>query len=517
VHSPWYTLRPYPEYPLFEFLRDAASKHPSRPALLTPDGEQWTFGAVEEGARRVAGSLMTAGVRRGDRVLFMAPNSPAYATAIYGAMMAGAIVVPVNPLFKPDEVRRALSDTEPAAAFASAEAAASLLDSLRHEAPSLHGVHVLDTLWADLEGLRSAEPVELEARNDIAALPFSSGTTGVPKGVMLTHFNLVANVRQTLATGMTPAYSPLLNYMPFFHVYGFASVMGMAFAMGVPQVIIPRFDPELVVRLAAQHGVQTLYAPPPALRALVAARRGGAPAVPSLRVIITGAAPTPPDLAQSAEEAFGVPVCQPYGLSEATAATNMNLLSRNKPGTVGPPLPDTEEKIVDPDSGAELETGSAGEVWVRGPQVMRGYWRRPDATAECLTPDGWLRTGDLGKFDDDGYLQIVDRLKDMIRYKGHQVAPFELEAILLEHPAVADACVIRKDDVEAGEIPKACVVLRPGAQATGDELRAFVAARVNPMSHVREVEFIDAIPRNPSGKILRRELVERERAKPSPA
>jgi acyl-CoA synthetase (AMP-forming)/AMP-acid ligase II len=513
MHGPWYTLRPYPEFPLFEFLRLAAAKHPSRPALLTPDGEEWTFSAVDEGARRVAG-LLTPSVRRGDRVLFMAPNSPAYATAIYGTMMAGAIAVPVNPLSKPDELRRALTDTEPAAAFASADATL-LINSLRGEAPSLRSVHLLDNLWRELEGTRGVTPVDLEARNDIAALPFSSGTTGVPKGVMLTHFNLVANVRQTLATGMTPAYSTLLNYLPFFHVYGFASVMGMAFAMGVAQVIIPRFDPELVLRLASQHNVQTLYAPPPALRALVAVRGAGAPLVPSLRVIITGAAPTPPDLAAAAEDAFGAPVCQPYGLSEATAATNINLLSRNKPGTVGPPLPDTEEKIVDPESGAELDAGSVGEVWVRGPQVMRGYWRRPDATAQCLTQDGWLRTGDLGRLDEDGYLQIVDRLKDMIRYKGHQVAPFELEAILLEHPAVADACVIPKADVEAGEIPKACVVLKPGALVTGEELQALVAGRVNPMSRVREIEFIEAIPRNPSGKVLRRELVARERAKPA--
>jgi acyl-CoA synthetase (AMP-forming)/AMP-acid ligase II len=193
----------------------------------------------------------------------------------------------------------------------------------------------------------------------------------------------------------------------------------------------------------------------------------------------------------------------------------MNPLHRIKPATVGPPLPDTEEKIVDPETGAELSLGSVGEVWVRGPQVMLGYWRRPEDTAACVTPDGWLRTGDLGKLDEDGYLQIVDRLKDMIRYKGHQVAPFELEAILLDHPAVADACVIPRADTDAGEIPKACVVLKAGAAVPAEALMAFVAERVNPMSRVREVEFIDAIPRNPSGKVLRRELIERERAKPS--
>ena len=513
MQSPWHTLQPYPEFPLFHFLEMAASNHPDRPALLTPDGEEWTFGQVHEGARRVARLLQPA-VKRGDRVLFMAPNSPAYATAIYGAMMAGATAVPLNPLFKPDELRRVMSETEPAAAFISSDVE-PLVNSLRRDTPSLRFVQILETLWDELEGVGGATPVELDPRTDIAALPFSSGTTGIPKGVMLSHFNLVANVRQTLATGMTPPYNTLLNYMPFFHVYGFASLMGMAFAMGVPQVIVSRFDPELILRLAAKHGVHTLYAPPPALRALLGVKRAAGLPTPSVRVIVKGAAPTPPDLARDAEDAFGAPVCQPYGLSEATAATNMNPLHRIKPATVGPPLPDTEEQIVDPETGAALPLGSVGEVWVRGPQVMRGYWRRPDATAECITPDGWLRTGDLGKLDDDGYLQIVDRLKDMIRYKGHQVAPFELEAILLDHPAVADVCVIPKADIEAGEIPKACVVLKPGAAVAAEALAAFVAERVNPMSRVREVEFVDAIPRNPSGKVLRRELIERERARAS--
>ena len=512
MQSPWHTLQPYPEFPLFHFLEAAAAGHPDRPALLTPAGERWTFGQVCDGAGRVA-QMLQPRVGRGDRVLFLAPNSPAYATAVYGAMMAGGTAVPLNPLLKPDELRRIAADVEPAAAFV-AGGAQALVESLRPALPSLRSVYDLDALWSDLEGVPArSELAPLSAREDLAALPFSSGTTGLPKGVMLSHFNLVANVRQTLATGMTPPYNTLLNYMPFFHVYGFASLMGMAFALGVPQVIVSRFDPELILRLAALHEVHTLYAPPPALRALVAARRAGGQATPSVRAIVTGAAPTPPDLAREAEEAFGVAVAQPYGLSEATAATNMNLFHRIKPATVGPPLPDTEEKIVDPETGAEQPIGTVGEVWVRGPQVMRGYWRQPEATAGCLMPDGWLRTGDLGKLDEDGYLQIVDRLKDMIRYKGHQVAPFELESVLLEHPAVADVCVIPRADVEAGEVPKACVVLKPGAAATAEALMAFVAERVNPMSRVRDVEFIDAIPRNPSGKVLRRELIERERAR----
>jgi acyl-CoA synthetase (AMP-forming)/AMP-acid ligase II len=514
ARSPWYSLQPYPEFPLYHYLENTAASRPTSPALLTVEGECRTFGEVLAATRRVA-RLLSPDVARGDRVAFMAASSPAYAVALYGAMTAGATVVPVNPLLKPGELLQALGDAEPSAAFVSAETR-PLLEAVRRDVPGLKQVHVLDDLWSVLDGMAAGgEPVAVDARNDTAALVFSSGTTGSPKGVMLSHFNLIANMRQTLATGMTPPYSPLLNYMPFFHVYGFAAIMGMAFALGVPQYIIPRFDPGLILRLAAEKGVHTLYAPPPALRALVAARKAGAPALPSTRVIITGAAATLPDLWQEAEELFGIPVCQPYGLSEATAATNMNPLHRVKRGTVGPPLPDTEQKVVDPETGVELPTGSDGEIWVRGPQVMQGYWRRPDATAGCITPDGWLRTGDLGRLDDDGYLTIVDRLKEMIRYKAHQVAPSDLEAILLEHPAVADVAVIPKADLEAGEIPKACVVLASGVAASPDELMAFVAERVSPMSRVRDVEFVDAIPRNPSGKILRRELIERERARPN--
>lgn len=514
ARSPWYTLEPYPQFPLYRYLEYTAASHPARPALLTPEGECRTFGELLSATRRVA-RLLQPDVSRGDRVAFLAASSPAYAVALYGTMTAGATVVPVNPLLKPGELLRALADAEPAAAFVSAETR-PLLEAVRAEVPSLRQVHVLDDLWTALDAVPGeAEATPVDAHTDIAALVFSSGTTGSPKGVMLSHANLIANIRQTLATGMTPPYAPLLNYMPFFHVYGFAAIMGMAFALGVPQFIIPRFDPGLVLKLAAEHGVHTLYAPPPALRALVAARRAGGPALPSTRVIVTGAAATLPDLWLEAEDVFGIPVCQPYGLSEATAATNMNPLHRIKRGTVGPPLPDTEEMIVDPETCADLPVGAAGEVWVRGPQVMQGYWRRPDATAECLTSDGWLRTGDLGRFDEDGYLTIVDRLKEMIRYKAHQVAPSDLETVLLEHPAVADVAVIPKADVEAGEIPKACVVLRPGAVASPGELMAFVAERVNPMSRVRDVEFVDIIPRNPSGKILRRELIERERARPN--
>ncbi|MCL4230853.1 MAG: AMP-binding protein [Dehalococcoidia bacterium] len=512
ITSPWYSLHPYPEVPLFRYLEEAATRHPARPCLITPGGPALSFAQVNEAARR-ASRLLRPDATHGDRVVFLAPNSTAYAVALYGAMMAGATVVPVNPLLLPAELEPVLRDAEPTVAFVSAETR-PVIEALRPGTPSLRAVHVLDDLWTALDALPGgADPVAIAPRDDIAALVLSSGTTGSPKGVMLSHFNLVANLRQTLAAGMSPPYSGLLNYMPFFHVYGFAAIMGQAFAMGLPQVIIPRFDPALILQLSGEYRVHTLFSPPPALRGLIAARKAGAPSLTSYtRLIITGAAATPPDLWDEAESVFGIPVCQPYGLSEATAAANINPIHRIKRGTVGPPLPDTEQRLVDLETGQDVPPGGQGEVWVRGPQVMRGYWRRPEATANCLTPDGWLRTGDLGRFDEDGYLTIVDRLKEMIRYKAHQVAPSDLEAVLLTHPAVADVAVIPRADAEAGEIPLACVVLGPGATAGADDLLSYVNSRVNPIHHVRALAFVDAIPRNPSGKILRRLLIEKERS-----
>lgn len=263
----------------------------------------------------------------------------------------------------------------------------------------------------EMAGLPEAHvPPDLDPAENVAALPYSSGTTGFPKGVMLTHSNLVANIRQCMAAGILAPTRPLLNYMPPFHVYGFVALMGMSFAAGVPQVVIQRFGPELILNLVAEHRVAVLYTVPPALMALLEAARQRKRDLSSLRLIVTGAAPTPEEIARRAESEFGACVCQPYGLSEATAATNINPWTLSKHASVGPPIPDTEEKVVDLETGEELPQGEVGELLVRGPQVMKGYWRNAEATAATLTEDGWLRTGDIARHDEDGYLYIAWRL-----------------------------------------------------------------------------------------------------------
>jgi len=270
---------------------------------------------------------------------------------------------------------------------------------------------------------------------------------------------------------------------------------------------------EQALHLVGKYGMTNLYLAPPAVLAMANVPDPSRFDTSSLRVVVSGAAPLPVEVAERVKSTYGCLVSQGYGLTETSPTTNTNPLDRIKLESCGPPFADTFEKIVSLDTGEELPAGETGEVVVQGPQVMKGYWKRPEETAECLSEDGWLRTGDVGWLDEDGYLYVVERKKEMIKYKGYQVAPAELEAVLHEHPAVLDVAVIPKPHREGGEMPKAFIVLREGYQASPEELMAFVAEKVAPYKKVREVEYLSEIPKSPAGKILRRDLIERERGK----
>jgi acyl-CoA synthetase (AMP-forming)/AMP-acid ligase II len=290
-------------------------------------------------------------------------------------------------------------------------------------------------------------------------------------------------------------------------------MLNATLAVGASCVVMPRFDPELTLQLIEKHKVTDFFVVPPALLALSHHPKLDEYDHSSLRFILSGAAPLPMEVADLAEKRFGCQMVQGYGMTETSPITNVTPLGAPKAGSVGPAVPDTQENIVDMETGKELAVGEVGELIVSGPQVMRGYWKNADATKETIRADGWLRTGDIARIDEDGYVYILDRAKEMIKYKGYQVAPAELEGIVMEHPAVLDAAVIPKADFESGEVPKAFVVLKEGQQATADDIMAFVAERVAPYKKLREVEFVGAIPKVPSGKILRRELIAQERAK----
>jgi acyl-CoA synthetase (AMP-forming)/AMP-acid ligase II len=328
---------------------------------------------------------------------------------------------------------------------------------------------------------------------------------------MLTHYNLVANVRQVESLQDFTPEETLLAVLPFFHIYGMEILLNYALYEGKTIVTMPRFDLEQFLQILQNYGVTFAHLVPPIILALAKHPLVDKYDLSKLRVITSGAAPLSEGLAHACAERLGCLVRQGYGLTETSPVTHCSQLSQIKPASVGPCLPNTECKVVDVASGAELGPNQQGEIWIRGPQVMQGYLNKPEATAAAIETDGWLRTGDIGYADEAGYFYIVDRVKELIKYKGYQVAPAELEAVLISHPAIADAAVIPSPDEEAGEVPKAFVTLKD--VITPEEIMAFVAKRVAPYKKIRRVEIIDQIPKSPAGKILRRVLIERERGK----
>jgi len=342
----------------------------------------------------------------------------------------------------------------------------------------------------------------------VALLPYSSGTTGLPKGVELTHANLVTAVRQVSCGLRITDRDILLAVAPFSHIMGFVVTLAVPLSAGATVVTMPRFDPGRLLELIERHRVTVLVGAPPMLRVLTGHPAAAAADLSSLELVVCGGAA----LSAAAQEALaarlpGATVGQAWGLTETTVGLSMpDRAGGSVPGTVGRVMPNTELRVVDPASGRDLGPGEPGELLGRGPQVMAGYRNRPEATAAMVGPDGWLRTGDLGLVDAGGNVVIVDRLKELIKVRGHQVAPAELEALLATHPAVADAAVLGREDPEDGEVPVAVVVPRAGADPDPGRLLAWVAERVAPHKRLRAVRFADAIPRTPSGKLLRRAL-----------
>ncbi len=510
--SPWPSLEPYVQMRVPELIGATVERLPDKVALMTAEGQAYTYGEFWAGVRGMARALQDEGVRKGDVVAIYAPNSVEYAVALHGALMAGATVTTLNPLYREREVEHQLNDAGAKVVFTLAPLV-SMVEGLREHMPKVEQIRELESAWEMARGAAGApDDVRIDPMKDIAVLPYSSGTTGLPKGVMLSHQNLTANIRQTLALGMTAEDGVVLDFLPFYHIYGMMVLLNCGLAIGATQIILPRFEPEAAMSLIQQHRVTDLFFVPPVVLALVNQPRLGEFDLSSLRFLMSGAAPLPAEVGRQAAEKLDCIVMQGYGMTESSPITNVNPLEAPRDGTVGPPVSDTLEKIVSLDSGEELVPGEVGELLVYGPQVMQGYWNNPDASRETLTSDGWLRTGDIASADPDGYVRIHDRKKEMIKYKGYQVAPAELESVLMEHPGVRDAAVIPKADLEAGEVPKAFIVPR-GNDVDLNEVAAFVAERVAPYKKIREIEFVEAIPKNPSGKILRRQLIEQERAK----
>jgi acyl-CoA synthetase (AMP-forming)/AMP-acid ligase II len=509
---------PYPDVPipsvsLPDFVLGQARERGSHAALIDGvSGGVTTYAELADAVERVAAGLHRLGFRRGEVAAICAPNCVEFPIALLAVTRLGGAVTTMNPAFTPAEMAKQLSDAGAVLAFTTSE-----LGTRVREAGASRLRHVVcfgDDSFAALAVTVGQPPaVEVDPAEDVAVLPYSSGTTGAPKGVMLTHRNLISMLVAMHPVEATTDRDVTIAVLPFFHIYGLSVILSLGLYRGATLVVLPRFQMEQFLAAAERWRITRLPLVPP-----LALRLAREPLVDrfdlsSVRVAVSGAAPLAPDVARSLSERLGCLVKQGYGLTELSPGSHMHPEDAGTPppGSVGVLHPNTECRLVDPVSLLDVGVGERGEIWVRGPQVMKGYLNRPDATAEMITPDRWLRTGDIGTIDGDGYLYVVDRLKELVKYKGFQVAPAELEALLLTHPAVEDVAVVPKPDAEAGEIPKAFVVVRPEAALAAEELMAFVAERVAHYKRVREVEFVGEIPKSPSGKILRRVLVERER------
>ncbi|MDQ6799650.1 MAG: AMP-binding protein, partial [Acidobacteriota bacterium] len=363
-----------------------------------------------------------------------------------------------------------------------------------------------DSFDALLNSEGEAPAVTIDPANDVVAMPYSSGTTGMPKGVMLTHRNLVANIVQCASVFGVTRDDIALAVLPFFHIYGMNVIMNLGLHLGATIATMPRFDLKECLQAIEKYRITYGFVVPPIMLALAKNPMVDAFDLSSIRILFSGAAPLSENIAGQAAQRLGCKIMQGYGMTEASPATH-GTREDNAVG-IGPPLPNTESKIVDVATGAELGAGAEGEICVRGPQVMKGYLNNPEATAAMIDKDGWLHTGDIGSVDECGNYFVVDRVKELIKYKGMQIAPAELEAILLAHPAIADAAVVPMADEEAGQVPKAFVVLKD--RSSTEDIMTYVADRVARYKRVRHVEVIDQIPRSPSGKILRRVLVQRD-------
>ncbi len=504
-------------------LRHAAAD-PSAVAVVDgATGETLTRGELAARSAALAAGLRAGGVRPGDLVAVTMPNLAWWPVVALGVWRAGAVISPISPLWTADEAARVLARAAPRAAIAFAPLARSMRGALA--SAGLHNVDLavlggdageatpIEALLALGAGDPYAEP-DL-GPDDLAAVPFSSGTGGLPKGVRLTHGNLAAAAEQGAtafrAGGDYDERSIVLAAAPFFHSIGLTLMLCAPLRLGAQIVTLPRPALEPLLELVAAHRVTHVAVPPPLFDALAADPRVDEHDLSSVRLVTTGGAHMHPDVEQALSDRLGCVARQGYGATETTCTISAPLGRPSTPGTVGWLMPGTEARLIDPETGVDVEPGEPGELWVRGPQVMQGYHGLPEDTASAITPDGWLRTGDLVAIRDDGQLEIRDRLKELIKVNGASVAPAEIELVLRRHPAVRDAGVVGVPDADRGEAPVAFVALDAPAEAS--ELEDFAAARLARYKRPREIVIVDEVPRVPTGKLLRRALRERALAR----
>ncbi|WP_028596309.1 AMP-binding protein [Paenibacillus assamensis] len=533
----------YPKHNLALFLIQAARDYPDRTALYFM-GKKINYEQLLEAAYRCANMLTSLGVKRGDRVAIMLPNCPQTVIAYYGTLMIGAVAVLTNPLYKEREIEHQLNDAE-----------AKIMVTLDLLFPRVHAVkqqtglehiivtsikeflpfpkNVLYPFKAKRSGAKLDVPygkgvhsfhsfmqlasqeavcVDVDADNELALLQYTGGTTGVAKGVMLTHNNLIANTLQVSrwfykANRGEPIY---LGALPFFHVFGMTVLMNLSIVTAGMNIVIPKFDAKDILD-SIQRLKPTMFPGAPTMYiALMNHPNIAAYDLSSIEMCISGASSLPLDVQTKFEQLSGCKLIEGYGLSESSPVTHANLLwGKRKNGTIGIPFPDTDAKVVDSETGEQVPVGEIGELIVKGPQVMKGYWKRPVETSKALR-DGWLYTGDMARMDEEGFFSIVDRKKDLVIAGGFNIYPREIEEVLFEHPHIQDASVVGIPDEYRGETVKAFIVLRSGKHVTEEELNTWCRARLASYKVPRHYEFRSELPKTIAGKVLKRALLEEE-------
>ena len=538
-NKPWFHNWPaevpktlqYPNVPLHEILKKTAREYPEKTAIIFGEREI-SYAELEMLSDRFAIGLISLGVGKGDGAAVFLPNIPQFIIAYYGILKAGAVVTTISPLHREREVEYQLADSEAKTIIALdslypivetvwrktplTSAVLTSLEAFASETGKKHNVHSFQQL---LEKSAPNPPnVKINPGEDLAALQYTGGTTGTAKGAMLTHTNLVTNtlafaawIRSTVTT------ETFLTALPLFHIYGMTTSLNVPVSLAAKMVLLPRFEAASALATIQKHKVTVFCGVPTMYAALLANPDLGKFDLASIRVCISGASPLPPQVQKKFMEITGGLLAEGYGLTEASPVTHCNPVDKTmktvRVGSIGLPLPDTDACIFDSETGMKpLKPGETGELAVKGPQVMKGYWKNPEETALVLR-GGWLLTGDIAKMDHDGYFYITDRKKDLIKYKDYSVYPREIEDVLYEHPAVRICAVVGKPDPETGEAPKAFIVLKESAKATEKEVMQFVNEKVAPYKAIRELEFRKELPTSSAGKVLRRLLQEEEEYK----
>jgi len=543
-NKPWFSSYPkdmprslqYPEAPLHAILEKTAKAHPEKAAIAYSE-TSITYAQLDSLSSRFAAALATLGVQKSDRVAIFLPNIPQFVIAYYGVLKAGAVLTVISPLHKEREVEYQLRDSEAETIVAldtlypivekvwrktklknavvtrlEEYASKNLVASSKiQQTPNVHSFQEL------LKETANPPHIRMNPRDDLAALQYTGGTTGTAKAAMLTHANLVSNAVAFAAWIRGASADTFLTALPLFHIYGMTTSLNVPVSLAAEMVLLPKFEPATALETIQRHKITVFCGVPTMYSVLLANPLLGKFDLTSIRVCISGASPLPPQVQKRFMEVTGGFLAEGYGLTEASPVTHCNLVDKTmytvRLGSIGLPLPDTDARIVDVETGEKtLGAGETGELAVKGPQVMRGYWRKPEETALVLR-DGWLLTGDIARMDPDGFFYITDRKKDLIKYKDYSVYPRELEDVLYEHPAVKLCAVVGKPAPVVGEVPKAFIVLKEGAEATEAEIVAFVKEKVAPYKAVRELEFRQQLPISAAGKVLRRALQEEEKRK----